>query len=208
MGVIITRLFLLPKTGKQFVAGALMLFLLCRNIEYFPYAWEAWAGDYKDRERYIGLDSTLSTDISDADMAAVEWINENIEGRPTILEAHGSSYRTNGVVYDRISALTGCPTVIGWRTHEWLWKGDVAAVDARGADVEAIYGCADKELGMMLLQQYDVDYLYVGEVEYIKYKDAEGNSLLDYDYLRSLGEVVYEGESESDYFQTFIVKVK
>ena len=60
----------------------------------------------------------------------------------------------------------------------------------------------------MLLQQYDVDYLYVGEVEYIKYKDAEGNSLLDYDYLRSLGEVVYEGESESDYFQTFIVKVK
>ena len=208
MGVIITRLFLLPKTGKQFVAGALLLFLLYRNIGYFPYAWEAWAGDYKDRERYSGLDSTLSTDISDADMAAVEWINENIEGRPTILEAHGSSYRTDGVVYCRISALTGCPTVVGWRTHEWLWKGDIAAVDARGADVEAIYGCADKELGMMLLQQYDVDYLYVGEVEYIKYKDAEGNSLLDYDYLRSLGEVVYEGESESDYFQTFIVKVK
>ncbi len=208
MGVIITRFFLLPKTGKQFAAGAIMLFLLCRNLEYFPYAWDAWAGDYKDRARYESLDSTASTDISEADMAAVEWINENIEGRPVILEAHGSSYRTNGVVYDRISALTGCPTVIGWRTHEWLWKGDVAAVDARGGDVEAIYACADKELGTMLLEKYDVDYLYVGEVEYIKYKDAEGNSLLDYDYLRSLGEVVYEGADESEFFQTFIVKIK
>ncbi|MBQ3027595.1 MAG: hypothetical protein IJD26_00825, partial [Lachnospiraceae bacterium] len=94
----------------------------------------------------------------------------------------------------------------GWRTQEWLWKGDVAAVDARAEDVEAIYACADTELGTMLLQQYDVDYLYVGEVEYIKYKDDEGNSLLDYEYLRSLGEVVYEDESA--YYPTFLVKVK
>ena len=208
MGFIITRFFLLPKSGKQFVAGALMLFLVVRGVDYFPYAWEAWAGDFRNPERYISLDATESSDISEADMAAADWINENIEGRPTILEAHGSSYRTNGVVYDRISALTGCPTIVGWRTHEWLWKGDVAAVDARGADVEAIYACADKELGTMLLQQYDVDYVYVGEVEFIKYKDEEGNSLLDYDYLRSLGEVVYEGSKESDYYQTFIVKVK
>ncbi|MDD5900332.1 MAG: DUF2298 domain-containing protein [Lachnospiraceae bacterium] len=208
MGAIITRFFLLPKTGKQFVAGALMLFLLCRNLEYFEMAWNAWAGDYKNKEKYISLDATASSDISKADMKAVEWINENIEGRPVILEAHGSSYRTNGVVYDRISALTGCPTVIGWRTHEWLWKGDVAAVDARAEDVEAIYACANVELGTMLLQKYDVDYVYVGEVEYLKYKDDAGNSLLDYDYLRSLGEVVYEGEQESGYYQTFIVKVK
>ena len=83
----------------------------------------------------------------------------------------------------------------------------MAAVDARAEDVEAIYACANKELGTMLLEKYDVDYVYVGEVEFIKYKDAEGNSLLDYDYLRSLGEVVYEGSKESDFFQTFIVKV-
>lgn len=208
MGGIITRFFLLPKTGKQFIAGFLMLFLLSRNLEYFEMSWKSWAGDYKDRERYISLDATVSTDVSEADRRAVDWINENIEGRPVILEAHGSSYRTNGIVYDRISALTGCPTVIGWRTHEWLWKGDVQAVDARAEDVEAIYACANAELGKMLLEKYDVDYVYVGEVEYLKYKDDAGNSLLDYDYLRSLGEVVYEGERESNFYQTFIVKVK
>lgn len=208
MGVITTRLFLLPKTGKQFVAGALLLFLLCRDMEYFPYAWEAWAGDYKDPERYISLDSTHSYDVSEEDMQAAEWINENIEGRPTILEAHGPSYRTDGVVHCRMSALTGCPTVIGWRTHEWLWKGDVAAVDARAEDVEAIYACADVTLGKMLLEQYDVDYLYVGEVEFKKYKDEEGNSLLDYAYLRSLGEVVFEVEDDTTYHETFLVKIK
>ena len=208
MGPMMTRYFLLPKSGKQFVAGALMLFLLCRNVEYFEMSWESWAGDYKDKERYISLDATCSTDVSETDRLAADWINENIEGRPVILEAHGPSYRTNGVVHNRISALTGCPTIIGWRTHEWLWKGDVAAVDARAEDVEAIYACANVELGTMLLQKYDVDYLYVGEVEYLKYKDSEGYSLLDYDYLRSLGEVVYEGGRESDYYQTFIVKIK
>ena len=82
------------------------------------------------------------------------------------------------------------------------------AVNARADDVEAIYACADKELGTMLLQQYDVDYVYVGKLEFLKYKDAEGNSLLDYDYLRSLGEVVYEGIDESEFYQTFLVKVK
>ena len=84
----------------------------------------------------------------------------------------------------------------------------MGAVDARAEDVEAIYACANKELGTMLLEKYDVEYIYVGEVEYFKYKDKEGNSLLDYDYLRSLGEVVYEGEKESNFYQTFIVKVK
>ena len=35
-----------------------------------------------------------------------------------ILEAPASSY-TYG---NRVSVLTGHPTVMGWFTHEWLWK--------------------------------------------------------------------------------------
>ncbi len=209
-GMIITKWFLLPKSGKQFVAGAVLLFILCRNVEYYGYAWEKWAGDYKDPGNAATLNAlSEDVDISDADLAAIDWINENIEGRPTILEAHGPSYRQDyKVIYGRISSMTGCPTVIGWHTHEWLWKNDVDAVNARADDVEAIYACADKELGTMLLKQYDVDYLYVGKLEFLKYKDDQGNSLLDYDYLRSLGEVVYEGIDESEFYQTFIVKIK
>lgn len=209
-GFLMVKWCFLPKNGKQFLAGALLLFIFSRNVEYFGYAWESWAGDYKNPERYESLDALENcTDISAGDLAAIDWINENIEGRPTILEAHGASYRQDvGIVYDRISAMTGCPTVVGWHTHEWLWKNDVQAVNARADDVEAIYACADRELGLMLLEKYDVDYVYVGKLEFIKYKDENGNSLLDYDYLRSLGEVVYEGIPESDYYQTFLVKIK
>ena len=268
MGVFLTKLFLLPRNGKQFVAGALMVFILCRNVEYYGFAWKSWAGDYKDKERYKSLDATSSTDVSEGDRKAVKWINENIEGRPTILEAHGPSYMTDRIVHDRISALTGCPTVIGWRTHEWLWKGDVSAVDERGEDVEAIYTGFDLEIAAELLKDYgvdrygrpsddtkamllelfgvevgdymdkqtteafmdflgidkstcigpemvksklsmyDVDYIYVGQVEYLKYEDANGYCMLDYDFLKSLGEVVYEDTEESEYYQTFIVKVQ
>ncbi|MBQ8800219.1 MAG: hypothetical protein IJZ55_11715 [Lachnospiraceae bacterium] len=268
MGVFITKLVFLPKSGKQFVAGAIMLFILCRDVEYYGYAWERWAGDYKDKENYKHLDATCSTDVSEGDRKAAKWINENIEGRPTILEAHGPSYLTDRIVHCRISALTGCPTVIGWRTHEWLWKGDVEAVDERGEDVEAIYTGFDLEIAAELLKdygvdkygrpndemramlqemfgvevgdymdkqttealleligvdpgicmgpemakrklaEYDVDYIYVGEVEYLKYEDEQGYCLLDYEYLKSLGEVIYEDTEESEYYETFIVKLK
>ncbi|MBP3617133.1 MAG: hypothetical protein J6J38_03755 [Lachnospiraceae bacterium] len=251
-GCIIVRFLFLPKSGKQFVGGALMFFLLTRNLEYFPYACESWMGDYKDHTRYVSLSiMDNNSDIPEEDMAAVEWIKENLEGRPTILEAHGTSYRSPApdyTVYNRISALTGCPTIIGWHTHEWLWKGDVNAVNARGEIVEAIYTgvltdetvdilteygmSADssvtkevaailfkkigvdssayigREMALSLLKEYDVDYLYVGEAEQIKYKDKCKDGVLDYDYLRSLGEVVYEDESDSEFVQTFIVKIK
>lgn len=207
MGAMITRYLLLPKNGRNFVGGAVLLLMLWRNLDYFPYAWESWAGNYKLRDNYVSLDSTKSSDISEADMNAVEWINENLSGRPVIMEAAGHSYRTDGIVYDRISALTGCPTVIGWRTHEWLWKGDVRAVDDRADDVHEIYTCNDPKRAKSLLKKYKVEYIYVGEVEAYKYGEYASEDGLVYEYLRALGDVVYEDTSETGYYPTFIVKV-
>ena len=127
------------------------------------------------------------------------------------MEAHGGSWRVEGKVgnvFCRISFMTGSSTIAGWHHHEWLWKNDVEALNVRRDDVEAIYTCADKELGLFLLEEYDVDYIYVGRLEYEKYKTDEGYSLLDYEYLRSLGDVVYEGESISPKYETFLVKIK
>ncbi|MGN1085068.1 MAG: hypothetical protein ACI4QX_08690, partial [Lachnospiraceae bacterium] len=106
--------------------------------------------------------------------------------------------------YNRVSVLTGCPTILGWHTHEWLWKNNVEAVDARAADVKTIYTCGDVVKAKALLEQYEVDYLYVGKLEREKYI---GETVLDYDYLKALGEVVYEDAGES-YYETFIVKIR
>ena len=51
---------------------------------------------------------------------AIRWLDETIEGQPVVLEANGDSYSD----YERVSAMTGLPTVLGWYVHEWLWRGD------------------------------------------------------------------------------------
>ena len=57
--------------------------------------------------------ATYMNKATKEDAKAIAWINENIEGRPVILEANGDSY----TLYNRVSFLTGCPTVVGWHTH-------------------------------------------------------------------------------------------
>ena len=64
-----------------------------------------------------------------------------------------------------------------------------------------------REMALSLLKEYDVDYIYVGEVEQGKYGDKCKDGVLDYNYLRSLGEVVYADEGNSEFLQTFIVKI-
>jgi len=51
---------------------------------------------------------------------AVIWLNENVEGNPITLERYGDSYTR----YCIISSYTGLPTMLGWHTHEMLWRSD------------------------------------------------------------------------------------
>lgn len=200
MGTIIARYLFLPKNGKQFAAGAIILFLLTVNLGYYKTSCESWFGDYTDPEGYETLDAgAYIYEVHPDDAEAIEWINENIEGRPVILEANGDSYTT----YNRVSVLTGCPTILGWHTHEWLWKDDVEAVNARAEEVKTIYTCNNAATAKELLEKYDVEYIYVGGLEREKYISEH---VLDYDYLKSLGEVVYE-DPDGDFIQTFLVKV-
>ena len=42
--------------------------------------------------------------------------------KKAVLEANGDSYSG----YERVSAMTGLPTVLGWYVHEWLWRDDTS----------------------------------------------------------------------------------
>lgn len=201
MGALIVRFLLMPKKRSHVFGGAIMLFLLVENLGYFGKACESWFGEYKKAENYKTLDaSAFLEDFLLEDSKAIDWINENIEGRPVILEAPGDSYTD----YNRVSAFTGCPTVIGWHTHEWLWKDDVGQVDSRVEDVKALYLCDDEELANYLIDLYHIQYIYVGRLERQKYLDEKE---INYEFLKSLGEVVYEDPKEV-YYETFIVKVR
>jgi len=192
MGYVITKFILLAKSGKQIVCGVLTGFLLLGTVGYLGKSVDSWFGDIKDETRFQGLDAAAFVDKENSyDSEAVDWINEYISGRPVMLEAHGNSY----TYANRISVLTGLPTILGWHTHEWLWKDDYNWVEARKADVETIYTSTDANVVRDLLETYEVSYIYVGDQEHETY---EVNDAL----LQSLGEIVFKTEG------AYIVKVK
>ena len=155
----------------------------------------SWFGNVFDPSQYQGLNATafLETDFS-ADAAGIRWLKNNVEGSPVVLEANGDSYTQ----YERVSAMTGLPTVLGWYVHEWLWRNDVADLNARAEDVETIYTSGDSGEIRELLEKYEVAYIFIGSCEREKYGQE-----MNVDMLKSLGEVVFE----DNWSGTCIVKV-
>ena len=122
----------------------------------------------------------------------MNYLNTYAEDRSVVLEAPGDSYSG----YGRVSAATGLPTVLGWYVHEWLWRGDTADLNARAADIEAIYTSQDAAEVRALIEKYHISYIYIGALERQKYP------LLNDKLLQSLGSVAY-----SDGVTTYIMKM-
>ena len=91
-----------------------------------------------------------------------------------VLEANGDSYTD----YNRVSAMTGLPTILGWYVHEWLWRSDPNDLNEKSQDVEDIYTSMNGELVSKLLDLYDVSYIFVGAREREKYGDRLNPDLL------------------------------
>ena len=175
--------------------GVIGLALLLWTCGYFGKSVDSWFGQVLDPSQYKGLNATafLETDYAE-DVGAIRWLKENIEGSPVVLEANGDSYSE----YERVSAMTGLPTVMGWYVHEWLWRNDVADLNAKADEIETIYTSTNAAEDQMLVEKYDISYIFVGSCEREKYAD------LNNEVLQSLGEIVYQ---DPDY-ETYIVKIE
>jgi len=174
-------------------------------------------GDLSIKTNYKGLDGTdyLNTYYSQDSyleydgnlvsyLQAIEWLNENVTGNHVILEAYGDSYTDNNIV----SAYTGMSTVIGWQTHEWLWRfhgivdpaTDMFVSDPdydvwelyltpRYNDVDIVYLSDDPEAIRSIIKKYNIEYIVLGNLEYGKY---------DYDNtytLMEIGDIVFSSEN-------------
>jgi YYY domain-containing protein len=106
--------------------------------------------------------------LSPADYAAVQWINGQLPAG-VLLEAVGGSYSQ----YGRIATNTGLPTVLGWDFHEVQWRGTAQPQGSRRADVQLVYEAPDWETVQLILQAYDVAYVYVGPLERDSYKPLD-----------------------------------
>jgi len=211
------------------ITGIIVLSLLLLLPAHYPLVSIEQRSGKISIANYKGLDGTaylLTRDSSQISAGpgdlipykqAVEWLNENVEGQPVILEANGLSYTDSCIV----SAYTGLPTVLGWQTHEWLWrfqginqggtlvsdptKPDVWAdiMTPRDTDIAAIYSSTDMISAKKLLDKYNVTYLIVGDLERAHLAQPEHNRTIDDTVMKNLGTVVFVSENETLY----IVKV-
>lgn len=163
----------------------LSIFLISSGLMIFPYfGYRGYYGEFKTQKGLDGL-AWMARDYPD-DYMAINWLKENVKGRPVILEAVGESYTTFG----RVSTFTGLPTVLGWRVHEWLWRGGFEIPGARTEEVRSIYEEPKSEKARNLLMGYQVKYVFVGTKEAEIYK-------INLEELLGLGKTVYSsGETK------------
>jgi len=116
-------------------------------------------------------------------LEAINWINKNISGQPVMLEAVGDSYTT----FNQISVATGLPTVQGWIVHEWLWRGGYDKPKQRQDDVQAIYEDKDINRLKVLIQKYNIKYIFVGAKEYEKYPNLNEDN-----FIKIGGQIIFQ----------------
>jgi YYY domain-containing protein len=120
------------------------------------------------KAEYMGTTGTLTLDGAawlreqkSDDYDALCWLRETAKGGEVVLEAPGDAYTYSS----RVSAFTGLPTVIGWRTHEVMWGRMWQEIEQRCSDVDLVYAEGPQEL----LSEYNVRYIFAGETEREKY---------------------------------------
>jgi YYY domain-containing protein len=158
--------------GRLALAGrVLVVGLVVATGAYAAFAVPAHveAGSPTANEFGPTLDATAFVDVRHPDEAAAIDYVDGLDGQPTIVTAAPAGYRWNAGQGQGASApasLTGVPTVAGW-FHEAQYRSQ-AVYDERVADTRTIYtGTPAEQRG--LIEQYEVEYVYVGPAERARY---------------------------------------
>ncbi|MDO8638080.1 MAG: DUF2298 domain-containing protein [Candidatus Daviesbacteria bacterium] len=198
-GYMITRIITLSKKSIYLVCFLVIGTWLFFLVAIYPYfAIKSYYGDLKNYQSLDGL--KYLSPLYPSDYNAILWLRENIKGpaegearpngrQPVILEAQGDSYTD----FARVSSNTGFPTVIGWPVHEWLWRGSYDEAGKRGTDVTTLYESPDLNVTQDLLKKYNVEYVFIGDLEKQKY------TKLNEEKFNNLGKIIFQSGSTKIY---------
>ena len=101
-----------------------------------------------------------------ADTEALEYMRQHISGSPVVLEAVTDFHRW----VPRVAKYTGLPVVMGWEWHQMQQRDqDGSRIRQRMRDVDTMYTTTDRVETARLLDQYEVEYIYIGPVERLYY---------------------------------------
>lgn len=163
----IIRKFMAVKTAADrviFSVIMIIVFSICLVYPFFA---------LKDRinslsNKPISLDgNAYLEDFYPEEYQAVMFLKDVPYG--VITEAVGGSYSNFG----RISRLTGLPTVLGWPGHEVQWRGGAEEIGSRESDINTLYSTDNWDEAQNVIDQYEIDYIYIGPLERSTYAIAE-----------------------------------
>lgn len=101
--------------------------------------------------------------------AAVEWVEKNVPGLPSIAEAYGPAYQE----YARFSSNTGLPTIVGWDYHVFQRGKPRAAIEKRISDTYALFASGESAASRVL-STYGTRFVVSGREEQARTGGAEG----------------------------------
>ncbi len=171
----------------QRVWETLLLVMIFAAMIYPALAIPNKAGNFKAEPTLNGA-AWVSAFHPD-DYAAIEWLKANTPTTAIVLERPGKSYS----YLNRVSALSGRATLVGWDFHEYQWRGTMDEVNRRQPDIETIYNGLSRQTTLTLLDKYDITYIYVGDLEREEY---DSNGLAKFDQFLS---VAYQNGSVTIY---------
>ncbi|MBV9357210.1 MAG: hypothetical protein JO023_16995, partial [Chloroflexi bacterium] len=130
---------------------------------------------YMDHATYLDRppfkpDSDPQSDLNlPGDAEAIRWLQDNVQGSPTVLEGRSPVYRWGS----RIAVYTGLPTILGWDVHEGQQRtGYPSMLQQRANDVERAYSSTNPSDAMEVIRTYDVRWVVIGGLERAYYPAA------------------------------------
>jgi hypothetical protein len=123
------------------------------------------------------------------DYEAIRWLQENVKGTPVLAEAKIGFYREGGM---RVSSYTGLPMPLGGlHQNEQRWPDQVGQRD--GLYME-FWNTADTQRAWELVQELDISYIYIGQLELTLYNPNLTDSLMQWGvtYFRPEGYSKFE----------------
>jgi uncharacterized membrane protein len=173
--------------GFGLLLAALALAALVYPVQAIAFVWN----DFDSSARFAPtLDGAawFQRDYP-ADFAAVQQMRAGIPGQPVIAEAVGGAYTH----FARVSAYTGFRSVLGWGNHESQWRPSGWPMQTE-ADVNELFNTTDLGRAKQLLDQYQVDYVFVGQLEREKYAGGVDKfaQMLGTPVINAMGTLVYK----------------
>jgi YYY domain-containing protein len=153
--------------------GLIAVLLIFAGLLYPFYAIKSRAlqeaGQLRGNEdvHAMTLDGGVSLAAGADDYKVIQCLEAKVQNdSDVVLEGHkpDAAYAHE---YGRVSALSGIPTLLGWRNHEQQWRGKTyaEAAGSRAEDTSKLYNTSNWSDVLDIIEKYSISYIYVGPTE-------------------------------------------